>query len=235
VTVGNAISDTATLSGATTTPVATGTMTFKLYGPFSSNDPTTDTCVDSGAGANLVTTITVNSIGSPNASGDYVVSSGDYNPSPALAAGRYQWVASYSGDANNSSASTACKDSGEASVISKSNSSIATAQVLVPNDSAQVTPNTATGTITFYLFKPGVTCSVANIASSSYSQAVTPLSSGGASTSNTSNTDTLAGSHAAALGTWHWLARYSGDGSLNGSDGPFDANGACTEAFSISE
>jgi hypothetical protein len=215
-------------------------MTFKLYGPFSSNDPTTDTCVDSGAGANLVTTIVVNSIGSPNANGDYVVSSGNYNPSPALAAGRYQWVASYSGDGNNSSASTACKDTGEASVISKSNSSIATAQVLVPNDSAQVTPNTATGTITFYLFKPGVTCSVANIGNATYSQAVTPLSSGGASTTNSSNTDTLAGlpgspDHAAALGTWHWLARYSGNGSLNGSDGPFDANGACTEAFTISE
>lgn len=224
---GDPISDTATLSGATST--ATGSMTFKLYGPFTSNDPTTDTCVDSGTGANLVTTIVVNSIGGPNGSGNYVVPSGDYDPATPLAVGRYQWRAFYSGDANNSSASTPCKDANEASVISKANSSLATAQVLVPNDSAQVTPSSATGTITFYLFKPGDTCSVANAASNVYSVAVTPLTSGGAVTSNTQTTDALAGTHAAALGTWRWLVRYSGNSALNGSDS------VCSESFTITE
>jgi hypothetical protein len=209
------------LTGATAN--ATGGITFKLYGPFTDADPTTDTCV---AGT-LVTTIGPVAIGSPNASGDYVVNSGDYTPA---AVGRYQWVASYGGDPNNTPVSTACKDANEASVVTKGNSSIATSQVLVPNDSAQVTPNTATGTITFYLFKPSQTCSVANAGTAVYTQAVTPLTTGGASTTNTDNTDTLAGgTHADALGTWHWLVRYDGNSSLNGSDS------VCTEAFTITE
>jgi hypothetical protein len=225
VTLTNPIKDTATLTGATAT--ATGGITFKLYGPFDpTTDASTDTCVD-GAGGNLVTTLGPVAIGSPNASGNYVVESGNYTPT---AVGRYQWVASYSGDANNAAVSSACKDTGEASVVTKGNSSIATSQVLVPNDSAQVTPNTATGTITFYLFKPGQTCSIANAGSAVYTEAVTPLTTGGAITTNTSNTDALAGGvHADALGTWHWLVRYGGNGSLNGSDS------VCTEAFTITE
>ena len=115
-------------------------------------------------------------------------------------------------------------------MVTKGSSTIATSQVLVPNDSAQVTPNSATGTITFSLFKPSQTCSVANAGDAVYTEAVTPLTSGGASTTNTSDTDTLAGgTHADALGTWHWLVRYGGSGSLNGSDS------VCTEAFTITE
>ena len=49
--------DTADLSGATAT--ATGSITYRLYGPFLT-DPTGDlnACVDGGAGANLVDTVT---------------------------------------------------------------------------------------------------------------------------------------------------------------------------------
>jgi hypothetical protein len=116
-TLGNQISDTATLSGATSD--ATGTMTFNLYGPFTDADASTDTCVDPDAAnnvaGNLVTPpIEVTSLGSPDASGNYVVSSGDYAPT---AAGRYQWVVSYSGDANNGAASSECKAANEASDV----------------------------------------------------------------------------------------------------------------------
>jgi hypothetical protein len=213
------------LTGATAN--ATGGITFKLYGPFTAADATTDTCV---AGT-LVTTLGPVAIGSPNASGNYVGGSGEYTPT---AVGRYQWVASYSGDPNNTAVSSACKDANEASVVTKGNSSLATSQVLVPNDSAQVTPNTVTGDgITFYLFKPstgaGDACSVDNIASAVYTKTVTTLVAGAASTDNADNTDTLAGSHALALGTWKWLVRYAGNSSLNGSDS------VCTEAFTITE
>lgn len=226
--VGDAISDTATLTGATAN--ATGTMTFKLYGPQSGNDPSTDTCVDSGAGANLVTTIVINSIGSPDPSGNYVVSSGDYDPATPLAVGRYQWRAFYSGNGSNAAASTACKDSGEVSVIAKANSSIATAQNLIPNDTASITPNSATGTVDFYLFAPGNTCSDANKANADFSATGVSVSSGSASTSNTTqDTDTIAGSHADAIGTWSWLVVYSGDNSTNGSSSD------CVEAFTITE
>ena len=117
-TLGDQISDTATLSGATSD--ATGTMTFKLYGPFTDADASTDTCVDpdlaNNVAGNLVTTIDVTSLGSPDASGNYVVSSGDYMPTTVA---RYQWVVSYSGDANNGAVSSECKAPNEASVVTE--------------------------------------------------------------------------------------------------------------------
>ena len=152
------ISDTATLSGATND--ATGTITFKLYGPFTSQDPSTDTCVDSGAGANLVTTLGPVNIGSPNGSGDYVVSSGNYTPT---AAGRYQWIASYtSGDTNiNANAATACLDANEASVVNQKQPPIstqATSPVTIGNpisDAATLdVPDGTTGNIVFKLYGP---------------------------------------------------------------------------------
>ena len=119
-TLGDSISDTATLSGATSD--ATGTMTFKLYGPFTDADTSTDTCVDpdpaNNVAGNLVTTIDVTSLGSPDASGNYVVSSGDYIPASV---GRYQWVVSYSGDAKNETVSSECKAPNEASLASEPN------------------------------------------------------------------------------------------------------------------
>jgi hypothetical protein len=118
-TLGDPISDTATLIGATSD--ATGTMTFKLYGPFTDADPITDTCVDpdpaNSVAGNLVTTIVVDSLGSPDASGNYVVPSGDYTPTTV---GRYQWVVSYSGDAKNKAVSSECKAPNEASVVTES-------------------------------------------------------------------------------------------------------------------
>ena len=117
-TLGDQISDTATLSGATSD--ATGTMTFKLYWPFTDADASTDTCVDpdlaNNVAGNLVTTIDVPSLGSPDASGNYVVSSGDYTPTTV---GRYQWVVSYSGDAKNGAVSSGCKAPNEASVVTE--------------------------------------------------------------------------------------------------------------------
>jgi hypothetical protein len=117
-TLGDPISDMATLSGATSD--ATGTMTFKLYGPFTDADPNTDTCVDpdpaNNVEGNLVTTIVVDSLGSPDASGNYVVLSGDFTPTTV---GRYQWVVSYSGDAKNKAVSSECKAPNEASVVTE--------------------------------------------------------------------------------------------------------------------
>jgi hypothetical protein len=160
-----------------------------------------------------------------NSTGGYT-STASYTPT---AVGDYYWIASFAGDGGNSPATGSCTDANEHSVVTKTDSTISTSEVLVPNDNAQVTPSSATGTITFYLFKPSQTCSVANAGTAVYTEAVTPLTSGGATTTNSDDTDTLAGTHADALGTWHWLVRYGGDDSRNGSDS------VCTEAFSISE
>ncbi|MFL5991385.1 MAG: calcium-binding protein, partial [Rubrobacteraceae bacterium] len=122
------ISDTATLSGATSD--ATGTISFSAYGPFDpATDPTTDVCDE--------TTLAFESpdpvdIGSPDASGNYVVSSDD----PAVTtddfvpteAGRYQWVASYSGDDANDPVTSECNAEGEQSVVDEASSTTGTEQ-----------------------------------------------------------------------------------------------------------
>lgn len=95
-TVGDGITDTATLSGATAD--AGGTITFNV---FDNNE----------CGGDPVFTDTVKVSGN----GDYV--SGTFTPD---AAGRYYWIASYSGDANNKPSSGSCRDAGETSLLSPS-------------------------------------------------------------------------------------------------------------------
>jgi hypothetical protein len=106
-------------------------MTFKLYGPFTDADTSTDTCVDpdpaNNVAGNLVTTLLVDSLGSPDASGNYVVPSGDYTPTTV---GRYQWVVSYSGDDNNGAALSECKAPNEASVVTEPTTTSTTEQNL---------------------------------------------------------------------------------------------------------
>jgi hypothetical protein len=93
VALGAAIHDTALLSGGS---AATGTITFRLY---LTSDTTCSNVLDTGS-------VAVN--------GD-----GSYD-SPAVtppSAGAYQWVATYSGDAHNNSAATACNDPAEQTTI----------------------------------------------------------------------------------------------------------------------
>jgi hypothetical protein len=124
VTLGASISDTATLIGATSD--ATGTIAFKLYGPFTGSDPSQDQCT-----ADMLVFETVPSpgtpshvpIGSPNLEGNYVVESPTYLPT---AVGRYQWVVSYSGDDNNEAVSSECKAPNEASLVTEPNPTSAT-------------------------------------------------------------------------------------------------------------
>src|SRR3989442_388157 len=76
-------------------------MRFTLYGPF---DPTADpgTCTN-GTAAGSAT----------------VTGNGTY-PSSAVTvtrAGRYRWIASYSGDPNNNAVSTSCGDAGETIIM----------------------------------------------------------------------------------------------------------------------
>jgi hypothetical protein len=211
VTLGNPISDDGILTGVGAS--AGGTITFHLYASLADcNNGTND----------LATGLTPATVSGP---GTY--NSGDVTPS---AVGTYYWTAHYSGDPGNSSSDTACGDDGESSVVNKGNSSVATAQNLVPNDTASVTPSSATGSVDFYLFKPGNTCSDANKANADYSETGVALSSGSASTSNSSTTDSIAGgNHADALGTWYWLVQFGGNSSLNGSAS------TCVEAFTITE
>ena len=92
-TLGQSISDSATLSGGDD---PSGTVTFDAYGPGDS------TCSDAP-----VYTTTV-SLSGGMASGSFVPGS----------PGTYQWIATYNGDTNNASVSGTCPGSGESSTVS---------------------------------------------------------------------------------------------------------------------
>ncbi len=137
VTIGSPISDTATLSGATSD--AGGTIAFHL---FSDNQCTNE--VTTG-----LSPVTV------SGNGDY--NSGNFTPT---AVGTYYWTASYSGDANNAATSTACGDPGESSVVTKAHPALST-NAAGPVTLGDPISDTATlsgatsdagGTIAFHLF-----------------------------------------------------------------------------------
>jgi hypothetical protein len=185
--VGVAISDFTTL-GQGVNP--TGTITFTLFGPG-------DTAC---AQAPLTTTsVTVNG-------------NGNYQ-SPTFVtvlAGTYRWVARYSGDVNNTPATTACADPAAAVSVAK-RTPVLTAAAAVTGSTAQddatlsggAGPSGPTGTITFTVFGPAnPTCSGSPVFTSmrtvggngAYrSDAFTPLASG----------------------TYQWIAVYNGDANNN--------------------
>jgi len=197
VAVGGQISDSATLSGGA---APTGSITFNVYGPNDAscaNPPafTSTTSVSSGNGA---------------------YGSGNFTPT---AAGTYRFIASYGGDANNATATTACGDAGESVVVTKATTAIVTtasASVAVGgqiSDSATLSGgDSPTGTITFTLFGPSnATCTGAPIFTS------TKPVSGNASYGSDNFTT-------AAPGTYAWVASYSGDANNTG------ATTACNDA-----
>jgi hypothetical protein len=97
--IGIALTDTATVSGGFN---PTGTVTFTLY------PPSNLTC--SATGTDPVYTSPAESLSGGTAS------SGSYTTTAVAGAGTYQWVATYSGDANNSGVASGCTT--EAVVIS---------------------------------------------------------------------------------------------------------------------
>jgi hypothetical protein len=184
VTVGQTITDTATLSGTSGGATPTGSITFKAYSDLTcSTQVFTDTKTVSGFG-------------------DYT--SAAYT---TTAAGTIYWIASYTGDANFPAATGACGDANESSVVNKATPGITTSATAGPvsigstiNDTATLSGGFAplTGTVTFTLYGPGdASCSLAAIFTSTVS-----VVSGAATSGNYTTT---------AAGTYRWKAAYSGD------------------------
>src|SRR5450755_1723128 len=183
ITLGGTISDTATLSGGVN---PTGSITFTLFGP---NDAT---CANP---AIFTSTVPV--------SGNGAYPSGPFTPN---AAGTYRWIASYSGDANNSPVANACNAANESVVVTQATPSVVTtASAAVAlggaiSDSAVLSGGfNPTGTMLFRLYGPNdATCTGAIIFTSTI-----PVAGNG--TYGSGNfTPVLAG-------TYRWIANYSGD------------------------
>ena len=217
VTLGQPISDVAHLTGSTLG--AGGTITFHLYS-------------DAGCKTEINTGLNPVSV---NGDGNY--SSGSYIPA---APGTYYWIASYSGDANNSASTGACGDAGETSVVDKAPTSTATqlhddaTEATIPvgssvalgtnvHDRATVSESVAsvdpTGTVTFTFFSNG-TCSGNGTA-----KGTVALVNGVAHPSSASG--------ALGAGDYSFQGHYDGDGNFAASTSPcepFHVNTAGTTA-----
>jgi hypothetical protein len=151
VTLGNPISDTATLTGTAnkpgspdvinpTTPggPAGGSITFTAYGP--------DNC----------TTVAFTTSTPVPVSGDGTYGPVSFTPTQP---GTYHWVATYSGDSPNTNGTTHntdCSDANEDVVVTSVKSSMSSAQSFIPNDSATVSApagGALDGSVKFELFE----------------------------------------------------------------------------------
>jgi hypothetical protein len=192
--LGSAIHDTATLSGTANQPdgdPAAGTITFVAYGP---NDPTCTTVAFTSSAIAV--------------SGNGAYGSGDFTPT---AAGVYRWIATYTGDAPNTTGpiSTLCNDPAESSEIISLQPTIATAQRFVPNDSATITVSSGAGnlagTVQFKLFVNNVTCSGTADYTSAQIDITTGTGTGLSKTVSSSNTTAYATDGTA----FSWLVTYT--------------------------
>ena len=187
--------DSATLTGSYH---ATGTITFDLYGP---------------DGVTIVYTDTT----PVNGDGTYITTFAPPTPPPPgfPITGTYNWVVSYSGDANNNGvASSFGNESGQ---VHAANPSLGTdpspGSVTLSNGSPPILTDTATlsggfeetGTITFDLYAPGGVAPV--------DTEIVTVSGNGTYTTPTGYTLPTTGT---VTGTYQWVATYSGDGNNNG-------------------
>ena len=188
VPVGGSITDTATLSGGVN---PTGTITFTIFGP---NDAT----------CSLTPAFT--SVTSVNANGSYTS-----GPFTVTVAGTYRFVDNYSGDANNAAVTTSCNAANESVVVGPSSPAIVTAASGTVHAGGTISDTASlsggvnpTGTITFTLFGPNnATCTGTAIFTSAVAVAGNGSYPSGSFTT-------------VAVGTYRWVAVYSGDTNNTG-------------------
>jgi hypothetical protein len=191
VTVGQEITDTATLANVSSG--AGGTITFTLYAPGDTN-------------CSVALTSSVKNVSGP---GDYTSSA--YTTTQV---GTYKWIASYSGDAGNSPIAGSCGDAGESSTVNQASPTVNTTPsaggtigVTLTDSATLASGYSPTGTILFKLFPP----SDASCTGSPAYTATVNVATGNGTYSTTSAASTTGSNVTNATGTWHWTADYSGD------------------------
>jgi hypothetical protein len=188
VPAGGIVSDSATISGGAS---PAGTVTFQLFAP-----------VDTTCSGQPISTTSGTLTGGTASSDNVTVG----------AAGTYNWVATYNGDANNNAATSPCGS--EPVVVTKATPSIATTPSgSVPaggivSDSATLTGGfTPTGIVTFELFAPAdTTCAGPPISTTN-----------GTLTGGTASSGTVT---VGAGGTYNWVATYGGDANNDSVTSP---------------
>lgn len=193
--IGTAISDSASVTGGQS---PTGNVTFNLYPP---SEPTCD--------GNAVFTDTK----------DLGLASGAYI---TAAVGAYHWRATYNGDENNATATSACD--AEPVTMTKAQPGIGTTPSAggpigtAIHDTASVTGGySPTGTVTFNLYAPGdATCASAIF-------------------TDNQNLGVVSGDYTtAAVGTYHWRATYNGDANNASVTSGCDAEPVTTTGSPVS-
>jgi hypothetical protein len=228
VLLGQAVSDTATLSGTAHQPgtggpagstdgsinpgtpgvAAGGNIVFQLYGPSST-----------GCGVLVFTSSQV----AVNDDGTY----GPVNFTPATV-GTYHWVATYSGNLPNTKGTnhnTSCNDANEDVMVIAVPSSLTTAQSFIPNDSTTVSASQGgnlSGTVSFQLFE-STNCAAGTAI---YSPPPVPVSGASPQTVSTSNT-----SVSTTAANVSWLVSYA---SNNPAQRSIPATCVETSALTIS-
>jgi hypothetical protein len=213
--LGANLTDTATLSGATAG--AGGTISFYLFAPGVACSEQ-----DQSAAVYSHTGIPVNGNGTYNSTSASGTESGS---NVATTTGTYHWLAIYSGDANNNGTNSGCVSEpvviGPVSptLTTQTNESTGSIGDTLTDQATLTNGFNPTGTISFYLFAPGVACTTVNPgAAAVYSHTGIPVNGNGTYNS-TSPSGTVTGSNTATTaGTYNWLAVYSGDGNNNGAD-----------------
>jgi hypothetical protein len=188
IEVGGSVSDSATLTGASSD--AGGSATYTVY--------TDDQCTAGARDAGTKTVVT-----------------GVVPDSNALAfntAGTFYWQVHYSGDANNNPADSACQS--EVLVVSKAKPAAATAQSIVPQDHFTLSGGfNPTGTVTMSLFDPSdASCS----GTPAFTQDVAV--NGNSTYDTTNDGSAPDGYTATAEGTYRWKSHYSGDSNNEAAD-----------------
>jgi hypothetical protein len=172
LTIGNGASfnDTATISNGyfPAGGIAPGNVTFTLYGPFASA-----AAISCSGAATFTDTQAATRVNDTTAT----ATSASYTPTQV---GVYQWVANYSGNAQNLSASTSCNDATEQVVVSPATPPIATKILLSDQVKVSSVPGAGTpaGSVFFELY-PSADCS----GSSVYTETVSLAANGTAMTS----------------------------------------------------
>ncbi|MFL5863898.1 MAG: hypothetical protein ACJ780_24510 [Solirubrobacteraceae bacterium] len=184
-----------------TTSGASGTVTFKVFGPQASA-PTS--CTTGGT-----------TVGTANVTG-----SGTYNPSAGYTpptAGTYWWYANYSGDTYDAASSSPCGAAMASTVIKNTTAataagpatSPATAAISATSISASLSGATtspaATGPIIFYVYGPSATAPTTCPGASNWTTVGTATASG------TATYHPSTGYTPSVGGTYWWYVSYAGD------------------------